>query len=107
MTQWKQERSKNSKGYGDTAITVIGISGVKNSFTKFQKGEFEIRDNARSVHHGRRGAAETVGHTVDATQSTRELARRPNMDHSTVLRRLKAMGKILTFGRCFPHALSE
>ena len=93
------------KVYGENAISV---RVVQQWFSKFRSGNFELEDEFRG---GRPKAMEADELEAllqqDPRQTTRELAEKLEVDHSTVVRRLKEMGKIQKMGKWVPHTLSE
>lgn len=93
-----------TKAYGSGSVS---YATVKNWFKKFKKGDFELEDKERS---GR--PKETEDQVLqelldeDASQNSRDLADQLGVNQSTVIRRLKSMGKIQKVGHWVPHALS-
>jgi len=78
--------------YGEN---VVAIRTCANWFKRFKNGDFDISDKERS---GRPAAVKEDKLQAllneNSTQSTRELALQLGVDHSTIVRRLNAMGKI-------------
>lgn len=91
--------------YGEGAV---GSSTCREWFIKFKNGDFDLSDKPRS---GRPLELQPDDLQMlldeDDAQSSVQLAKRLNVDHSTVLRRLHEMGKILKEGKWIPHELSE
>lgn len=91
--------------YGENAV---GASTCREWFAKFRNGDTELHNKPRS---GRPQEMDTDDLQAlldeDDAQSTIELAQQLNVDQSTVVRRLHAMGKIQKAGKWVPHELSE
>ena len=100
-----QAKDEIYQAYGTGSV---GLTTIKEWYAKFKKGEFNLEDQPRS---GRPKEMEDEELLVlleeDDGQSTRELAKRVNVNQSTVLRRLKALGKVQKATRWVPHALSS
>ena len=93
------------QAYGEGTI---GASTCREWFIKFRNGEKDIQDKARSGRP-KENTDEDLQTLLneDATQSTTILAKKLGCNQSTVVRRLKAMGKIQKVGKWVPHQLSE
>ncbi|WKY12594.1 hypothetical protein Q1695_003857 [Nippostrongylus brasiliensis] len=97
------ERSKEVyKGGAPTRTTVY------NWFSKFKDGDYSMEDEARS---GRPKELDlyVVRNQVEADtyQTTREVAATLGVNHTTVVRRLKSIGKVKKLGRWVPHVLTK
>jgi len=93
------------QAYGENAV---GLTTIKEWFFKFKKGEFNLEDKPR-VDRPKETSADDLQALLDEddSQSTRELGRLLNVDHITILRNLKAMGKVQIGTRWVPHKLTE
>ena len=80
----------------------VSISTIKKRFKRFGEDDFDLNDGARS---GRAQETKDVALQElldeDITQSTRVLAKRLQVNQSTIQRRLQAMGKVLNIGHYF------
>lgn len=83
--------------YGEN---IIDVRTCANWFKRFKSGDFDISDKERS---GRPAVVEEDKLQAllneDSAQSTSELALQLGVDHSTIVRRLNAMGKIQKYGK--------
>jgi len=100
------EAAKNiCKVYGEG---VVNVRVVQQWFSKFKGGNFELEDEFRAGRPKVMEANELEALLEqDRPQTTRELAAKLEVDHTTVVRRLKEMGKIQKMGKWVPHTLSE
>ena len=86
----------------------VSISTIKKWFKKFEEDDFDMNDKARSGRlHETKDVALQELLDEDATQFTRVLAKRLQVNQSTIQKRLRAMGKILKIGHWVPHKLIE
>ena len=80
----------------------------QNWFARFKTGDFDLNDKERS---GRQVVADDALLeellNEDPRRSSRELALELSVSHTTVLNRLKALGKVQKTGKWVPHKLSE
>ncbi|GFY05318.1 mariner Mos1 transposase [Trichonephila clavipes] len=75
---------------------------------KFQKGDFDVRNEERCRPGKKFEDAELQALLKEDDGHTQEhLAEQLNVDQSTVSRCLKAMGKIIKVGRWVPHELTD
>jgi len=86
----------------------VGLTTIKEWFAKFKKGEFDLEDKSR-VGRPKETLADDLQALLDEddSQSKRELGRLLNVDQTTILRNLKAMGKVQIETRWVPHKLTE
>ncbi|XP_074181294.1 histone-lysine N-methyltransferase SETMAR isoform X4 [Rhinolophus sinicus] len=77
-------------------------------FKKFCKGDESLEDEE---HSGRRSEVDNdqlrAIIEADPLTTTREVAEELNVDHSTVVRHLKQIGKVKKLDKCVPHELTE
>ena len=94
-----------TEAYGNDSV---GASTCREWFAKFKKGDFELKDKERS---GRPPNLKTDKLEEllkeDASQTTRELAEKLEVNQSTVVRRLQTLGNIQKLGKWVPHELTE
>ena len=77
-------------------------------FARFTAGDFDLNDRDRSGRPLEANDDVLEGLLEeDPKQSSRELALELSVSHTTVLNRLKALGKVQKVGRWVPHQLSE
>ncbi|KAG5320104.1 SETMR methyltransferase, partial [Acromyrmex heyeri] len=81
---------------------------VQRWFEKFQSGDFSLQNEPRgrpktSVKNDALKALVETNPTV----STRELATRMKVDHTTILRHLSEIGKVKKMDKWVPHELTE
>ena len=91
--------------YGDDALDV---RTCQNWFARFNAGDFDLNDKERTgrpVEANDDILVELL--EEDPRQSTRELALELSVSHTTVLNRLRALGKVQKVGKWVPHKLSE
>lgn len=91
--------------YGQETIT---DSGCRKWFQRFKSGDFDLNDKERSGRPREMDSDDLEAMLKeDSCQSSVELAKRLNVDHSTVIRRLHELGKIQKEGKWIPHKLSD
>lgn len=100
-----EARQLITEAYGKDAV---GASMCREWFTKFKKGDFELKDKECSAK-SRNLKIDELEELLneDATQTTRELAEKLGVNRATVVRRLQALGKILKLGKWVPQELTE
>lgn len=91
--------------YGEDALDV---RTCQNWFTRFRSGDFDLNDKE---HTGRPIEAndELLEELLeeDPRRSTRDLAVEMSVSQTTVINRLRALGKVQKCGKWVPHKLSE
>jgi len=89
------------QAYGENSV---GLTTIKEWFSKFKKGEFDLKDKPR-VGRPKETSADDLQALLDEddSQLRRELDRLLN----TILRNLKAMGKVQIGTRWVLHKLTE
>jgi len=87
---------------------VISRMTCYNWYDRFKEGSYETEDKPRSGRPSEL-SDETVKEVVEANPraTTREMASILRCDHSTVVRRLSALGKVQKLGTWIPHALTQ
>ncbi|OAD62845.1 Histone-lysine N-methyltransferase SETMAR [Eufriesea mexicana] len=90
------------------AENTVNHRKVQRWFEKFRSGDFSLQNDPRgrpktSVKNDDLKALVEANSTV----STRELATRMNVDHTTILRHLSEIGKVKEMDKWVPHELTE
>ena len=87
---------------------IVGESTVRRWFHKFKEGDFELNGKQRSGRPTSLDDEELLQIIeADPRQTTRELAERLDVDHSTIVRHLRSLGKVSKLGSWTPHELSR
>ena len=76
-------------------------------FKKFCKGNKRLEDEEHSGWLSEANNHLRAITEVDPLTTIQEAAEEPNVDHSTVARHLKQIGKVKKFDECVPHELTE
>lgn len=81
---------------------------VQRWFEKFRSGDFSLQNESRGRPKTsvKSGALKALVET-NSTVSTRELATRMKVDHTTILRHLSEIGKVKKVDKWVPHELTE
>jgi histone-lysine N-methyltransferase SETMAR len=91
--------------YGEDALDV---RTCQRWFARFKTGDWDLNDKE---HTGRpfEASADLLEQLLeeDPRRSSRELALEMSVSHTTVLNRLRALGKVQRVGKWVPHNLSE
>uniref|UniRef100_A0A914EC09 Mos1 transposase HTH domain-containing protein n=1 Tax=Acrobeloides nanus TaxID=290746 RepID=A0A914EC09_9BILA len=86
----------------------IGQNTVKNWFRRFKSGDISLEDKEeRGRPSDFDDQALLAAVEEDESLTTRILAKQFDVDHSTIVRRLKKLGKIWKLAGWVPHELSD
>lgn len=91
--------------YGEN---IIGQSTAQKWFAKFKKGDFDLNDTSRTGRPSEFDEELLKEHLKeDGRQTSRELAKRMNCGHQTILNHLHEMEFVQRLGAWVPHVLTE
>uniref|UniRef100_A0A914EDA0 Mos1 transposase HTH domain-containing protein n=1 Tax=Acrobeloides nanus TaxID=290746 RepID=A0A914EDA0_9BILA len=86
----------------------IGQNTVENWFRRFKSGDISLKDKeGRDCSSDFDDQALLAAMEEDESLTTRMLAEQFDVDHSTIVRRLKKLGKIWKLAGWVPHELSD
>lgn len=86
----------------------VNESTVQRWFQKFRNGNFNLKDQKGRGRHGNVNNDELKEIIeTDPRKSTREVAKELAVDHTTILRHLKEIGKVKKLDKWIPHQLNQ